>query len=59
MTEKCRCSWCIGTEGSDDLSLAEKNVRINEERRKAENDPIDQERKREISLLLKDIGIIR
>ena len=59
MTEECRCDWCLGWSGSDDLSLAEKAVEIQEDQRRRENDPRDQERKREIANLLRKEGIIR
>lgn len=59
MTEECRCDWCLGWSGSDSLSLAEKEVKDMEERRRRENDPRDEERRREIATLLRDIGAIR
>jgi len=59
MTEECRCDWCLGWSGSDDLSLAKKAVEIQEEQRRFENDPRNKERQREIAQLLRKEGIIK
>jgi len=55
---KCNCDWCIGTAGSDDLSLAEKAVQINEDRKRREESISDDDRRR-IGKIFRDIGIIR
>ncbi len=59
MSDECRCDWCIGKSGSDDLSLAEKAVQIDNERKDRENNPADRERRQEIGNLLRRIGVIR
>jgi len=58
MSEECNCDWCLGYSSSDDLSLAAKEVRIVEERRRRESNISDDDRVR-VGRILRDLGIVR